>query len=253
MNPIHKANQKRWEASAANWAKAADSRGKWKRCVNDPSIVFSDRVLHYLQDIKGKKVAVLGSGDNEAVFALAAMGAEVTSVDISANQLSYAEKRAEILGFDIQFIQSDVTDLAALSNAHFDLVYTGGHVAVWVSDLEKYYLEASRILKTGGLFLVDEYHPFRRVWKTSKTELVIGYPYFERGPFKFMYDDNVLYQKEGELASYEHHWSVSDFINAIIKSGCQILEVDEYGTTSEDWEEAPLDGLPEILLIVARK
>ncbi|MEL6923511.1 MAG: class I SAM-dependent methyltransferase [Bacteroidota bacterium] len=253
MNPIHQANQKRWEASAANWAKAADSRGIWKACVNDPSLVFSERVLHYLKGIKGEKVAVLGSGDNQAVFALAGMGAAVTSVDISANQLKYAADRAEALGQSIQFIQSDVTNLSALADEQFDLVYTGGHVAVWVADLQKYYAEASRILRPGGLFIVDEYHPFRRVWKSSKNELVVGYPYFERGPFRFMYNDDVLYHQEGNLESYEHHWSVSDFFNAIIKSGCSIVEVDEYGTSSEDWEEAPMEGLPEILLIVGRK
>ena len=97
LNDMHLANQKRWDASAKRWAECTDSRGIWKRCHEDPSIVFSPTVLKYLSDIKGKKVAVLGSGDNEAVFALAGLGAKVTSVDISTEQLQYAAERAAVL------------------------------------------------------------------------------------------------------------------------------------------------------------
>jgi len=253
MNQFHEANRKRWNASADNWAAAADTRGLWKRGVEDPSLVFSERVLQHFENVEGKKVAVLGSGDNEAVFALAGMGAVVTSVDISAEQLKHAQRRADELGLDIDFLQCDVTDLSKLDDQSFDIVYTGGHVAVWVSDLTTYYSEASRILRPGGIFLVDEYHPFRRVWKASETELVVDYPYFERGPFEFMYNDNVLYHEEGDLKSFEYHWTISDFVTAIIRSGCHILELHEYGEGYEDWEEAPVAGLPEHLFIAGRK
>lgn len=252
-NQIHHTNKTRWEAAADNWAKAAESRGKWKACLEDPSIVFHQKTLSYLKNISGQRVAVLGSGDNEAVFALAGMGAVVTSIDISQGQLDHAAKRAEVLNLDIQFIQHDVTDLHSIMDEGFDMVYTGGHVGVWVADLNKYYSEAARILKPGGLFIVEEYHPFRRVWKESDKELKVEYPYFERGPFKFFYNDNVLYPEKGELPSYEFHWTVSDFMNCIIKNGCAIQEVYEYGLTSESWEVAPMHGLPEILSIVSKK
>jgi cation diffusion facilitator CzcD-associated flavoprotein CzcO len=46
--------------------------------------------LKWLADVAGKSVAVLGSGDNQVVFALAGMGAKVTSIDISKQQLDVA-------------------------------------------------------------------------------------------------------------------------------------------------------------------
>ncbi len=249
----HQANKKRWEASAQRWGEMADSRGIWKECHQNPSLVFSDKVLHYTEHIAGKQVCVLGSGDNQAVFALAGMGANVTSVDISQNQLDIAEARAKILGFDISFIQSDVTNLEQLLDQSFDLVYTGGHVAVWVADLQQYYQEATRILKPGGLFIVDEYHPFRRIWKEDWSVLEIENSYFQKGPFQYQLDTDILIPNEGDFASYEFHWRVSDFVNAMIKAGNKIVEIDEYGEQVCDWERTNFKGLPENLLIVAEK
>ena len=35
--------------------------------------------------------------------------------------------------------RADVTDLSALAAGSFDMVYVGGHVAVWESGLRKFY------------------------------------------------------------------------------------------------------------------
>ncbi|MBT8219642.1 MAG: class I SAM-dependent methyltransferase [Bacteroidia bacterium] len=250
---IHKANQTRWNAAADDWAKKAESRGLWKAAVNNPALVLNEAVRDQCAQIRNQKVCVLGSGDNEAVFAFAGMGARVTSVDISQNQLAHGAKRAAILSLDVDFVQSDVVDLHALEDASFDMVYTGGHVAVWVADLYTYYSEASRILRPGGVFIVDEYHPFRRVWQESKTELKVGYPYFDKGPFLFDYDEDVLNPQTGQYKSYEFHWQISDFVNAIIQSGCRIVQFKEYVENSEDWEVAPMEGLPGMLLIISVK
>jgi len=81
--------------------------------------------------------------------------------------------------------KADVADLRDLADATFDLVYTGGHVAVWVSDLKHYYTEAARSLRPERLLIVSEYHPFRRVWVASTTGLELGFNYFNRGPHRF--------------------------------------------------------------------
>ena len=252
-NGYHSANKERWEAASASWARSADVRGTWRRCPAEPELVLSDMELRYLAGIAGKRVCVLGSGDNQVVFALAGLGALVTSVDIAHNQLQVAERRSRELGLSIEFVQADVTDLAALPDGAFDLVYTGGHVAVWVTDLTRYYAESARILVPAGLFMISEYHPFRRIWKESKTTLTVQSRYLDRGPFEYDYSENVLSRSVGPLRCYEHHWTVGDYLNAVVSAGCRILFVDEFGEYVGDWEGAPLDGLPEYLLIVARK
>ena len=252
-NKIHEANRKRWDAGSAQWARGADSRGLWRRCPSEPELVLSPRELQYLTGVQSKRVAVLGSGDNQVVFALAGFGAIVTSVDISQNQLDVAERRAQELDLSVSFLRADVTDLTAIDSNTFDIVYTGGHVALWVADIDAYYMEAARILRPDGLFIIAEYHPFRRIWRESQTGLAVESPYFKRGPYENDVTDEILRPKPGTLKSYEFHWTISDYINAVLKSGCRLLEVDEFGTGVADWEGAPMHGLPEFLLLVARK
>jgi SAM-dependent methyltransferase len=252
-NKYHRANKKRWEAGAENWARGADSRGIWQRCPREPHLVLCEKELEYLGAVFGKRIAVLGSGDNQVVFALAGLGAVVTSVDISRKQLDVAAGRAQQLGLSVSFVQADVTDLSSLSDASFDVVYTGGHVAVWVADLDAYYSEAVRILKPGGLFMVNEYHPFRRIWRDSKKALRVEAPYLNRGPFEYDLSEDILRGKAGSLKSYEFHWTIADYLNAVLRTGCRLLLVDEFGEDVFDWEGAPMQGLPGNLLIVSQK
>ncbi len=252
-NIYHDANMTRWNAAADSWGKSADGRGLWNRCHQEPELVLSPYELRYLRPITGKRVCVLGSGDNQAVFALAGLGAQVTSVDISQQQLDIASGRAKELGLAVRFLQADVTNLSCIDSESFDVVYTGGHVAVWVSDLQRYYLEAARILKPRGLFVINEYHPFRRIWKESQDSLVVGSSYYDRGPFEYDVSEEILNAKPGNLKSYEFHWTVSDFISAVRNAGCQLIEVAEFGEGFADWEGAPMKGLPENLLVVAKK
>ena len=142
---IHTANRQRWEASAASWGEHADSRGVWRRCPTGPELVLGASELKYLADLRGKRVAVLGSGNNQVVFVLAGMGASVTSVDVAQQQLDIAQRRAREFGLAVEFVRADVTDLAAFANNSFDVVYTGGHVTVWVADLSSYYLAPTAI------------------------------------------------------------------------------------------------------------
>ena len=251
MNEFHEANRKGWDAVSPSWQAKIDAQGSWRQAATDPTVVFDPLELSYLGDVKGKQVCVLGSGDNLVAFALAGMGAQVTSVDISQTQLNTAAERARSLGLTLTFVRADVTDLAPLAANIFDLVYTGGHVAVWVADLNKYYAEAGRILKPGGLFIVNEYHPFRRIWKWGSDHLEVETPYFNRGPHQF--DRAAEAGSQAALPSYEFHWTIADFVAALQASGCTLVALHEFGEQAEDWEATPLAGLPQCLLLIGKK
>ena len=95
----------------------------------------------------GKRVCQICSGDNLAAFALAAMGAKVTSVDQSEIQLEIARERARELGLAIRFVRSDVAAMGEVEAETHDLVcYTNG-VMVWLSDLSGVFGEVRRILR----------------------------------------------------------------------------------------------------------
>jgi ubiquinone/menaquinone biosynthesis C-methylase UbiE len=250
---MHEANRRGWDAASPQWQAKIEADGAWRRCHLEPELALDESELEYLREVAGQEVCVLGSGDNLVVFALAGMGARVTSVDISQKQLEIAAGRAAELGLDISFIRADVTDLGGLADERFDLVYTGGHVAVWVSDLRRYYAEAARILKRGGRFVVDEYHPFRRIWKDRPEQLEVDRGYFDRGPYRYDRSAEVPGAEAGSLPSFEFHWTVADLVTAMLDAGCELVALREWDDRPYRWEGAPLGGLPGCLLMVARK
>ena len=253
MNEWHEANRKGWDAVSPQWQAMIEERGEWRGCPDDPGIALHPLELDHLGDISGKDVCVLGSGDNLVVFALAGMGARVTSVDISQVQLDTAAGRAGELGLDISFVRADVTDLGPLRDSTFDVVYTGGHMAVWVSDLKRYYSEAGRILKSGGTFMVKEYHPFRRIWEQSPGQLEMEFGYYDRGPHQYDRSEDIPGAEAGSLPSYEFQWTVSDYVSALLDAGCELVAAHEIGDAVQEWEGPNLEGLPEYLLLVGKK
>ena len=252
MNRYHRANRDKWNLASPRWAAAQERRGTWRIAHQQPGKVFLPQELELIGTVENRDVCVLGSGDNLAVFAFAGMGARVTSVDISAEQLQVARQRADELGLDVQFLEADVTNLGGLESAACDLVYTGGHVGVWVSDLRAYYREAVRILREGGLFLVNEYHPFRRIWKDQDTSLEIQYSYFDKGPHDYRVSEDHA-NAPGDMKQFEFHWTVSQYLNAVVEQGVELIRFEEIGDGPEEWEYAPLEGLPRNLLIAGRK
>lgn len=246
MNDLHESNRACWNEWADCWRQKGDQRGTWRECHRVPGLVLSPVEMSFLSDVRGKDVCVLGSGDNEVVFALAGMGARVTSVDISEKQLEVARERAGILGLEVSFLRADVADLSGLSDVSFDGVYTGGHVSVWVSDIRGVYAEAGRILRPKGFFIVNEYHPVRRMWHESKGPEP-NHRYFNRGPYE--------YRSDAGLPQIEFHWTVADHIQAVLDAGCALIKVDELGEGKESDEYDPWvpPTLPMYLLIVGCK
>jgi SAM-dependent methyltransferase len=284
MNRMHEANRKRWDVATARYKARGDADGDWRRCHIDPSLGFERGSLallrQYVGDLQGKSACVLSSGDNYAAFALVGLGADVTSVDISQKQLDVAAERAAQLGLDIRFVRADVVNLPAWMDGTFDFACSTNGVMVWVTDPQKYYLEAYGILRPGGVFLSYDIHPFQRPWNAVPEPLTMVKPYFDSGPKEWLYDpesgetslaSEVLPEERlGRVSAFKCHWTIGELITAMLGAGFEFLHVlEEPGTdpafwlpkaTDEelegdllDWRKNPRVGLPAWLTLVARK
>ena len=79
----------------------------------------------------GKKVLEIGCGLGTDTINFARAGAQVTAVDLSAESLALAKKRAEIFGFSdrINFFEANAEKLSGFVKPQvFDLVYSFGVV-----------------------------------------------------------------------------------------------------------------------------
>lgn len=263
MNKIHEANRRSWNANAADWQRLRDRDQLWRQCTQQPAVAFQGQALELIQQyvsvLAGKRVCVIGSGDNYAAFALAGMGAAVTSVDIAEKQLAVAEERAQLLGLEMTFVRADAADLAPLAAESFDLVFSSNGFYVWIADVPAVFSAISRILRPKGYYIFYDVHPFQRPWDREETQLTMVKSYWASGPLQDEEDDH-----------YEFHYTIADLLNGLAASSlrlCQLLESApsdsrywqdfsyEAGTEVDltDWRNNPRAGLPAWLTVVAQK
>lgn len=171
------------------------------------------RMQQYYKSFEGMKICIPSSGDNLAAFAFHLLGAEVTSCDISCNQIDNAKSIAEKNGWNINFKVLDSMDMSSINSESYDLLYTSNGVHVWISDLCLMYAGFNRILKNGGRYIFFETHPFIRPFDDTTNELKVNKSY------------NKIEMFSGDMPNY--HWRVQDFTNSIIESGFTINAMDE--------------------------
>ncbi len=261
---LHDVNRRHWDATASEWKRLRDQDGGWRRCCQEPHVAFEGQALETILEsvgtLDGKKVCVVGSGDNYAAFALAGLGADVTSVDISKRQLQEAAARASELGLQIRFICADAATLQPLTDGSFDLVCSTNGFFIWIADLLMVFSEITRVLKAGGYYIFYDIHPFQRPWKDQVEPLGMVKPYWDKGP----------YESGAHEDAYEFHWTLADILNALAKAGLSVRKTIESaaadsrfwqgpsyeaGTDNSllDWRHNPRAGLPVWLTVAAVK
>lgn len=261
---LHEANRRYWDAAAPGWERLRDEDGGWRECAHNPQVAFEGLALETLLEVAGglagKRVCVVGSGDNYAAFALAGMGAEVTSVDISEQQLEIAARRATQLGQAIRFVRADAAELEALDAGCFDLVCSTNGFLVWLADLPAVFGEIACRLKTGGHYVFYDVHPFQRPWKEQLSPIEMSKPYWDRHPADGCEDDPAP----------EFHWTLADILNALAAAGLSVRKVVESPAGSsrfwqgysyqpgtddglQDWKNNPRAGLPVWLTVASAK
>jgi hypothetical protein len=98
-----------------------------------------------------------------------------------------------------------------------------------------------------------ESQALRRIFKDDPDALTVEQSDFERGPFCQEVANGLFDRGPGELSSYESHWTIADMDHAMIEPGCELVALDEIGDEVEGWEVPPLAGLPQLILLAARK
>lgn len=239
-NYIVSKNRRDWDSYSAEYMSRSHSAERLRALADAPQSAFDGAVWRQLTaafpDFNGIKVCVPSSGDNIAVYAFALLGAEVVSCDFSENQLSAARKTAENLGIAdrIRFVRSDTMRLDEIGDGAFDLVYTSNGVHVWLNDLGAMYGNIFRIMRRGGVYIMYDVHPFRRIYG---EDMNVVKPYDSTGPFEDEYNVNF-------------HWRVCDIFNAIAASGIRVYHMEEIMSRGENGDGS---ALPAFICMAGEK
>ena len=119
----------------------------------------NENKLKLLGSVKGKKILEIGCGGGQCSVAFAKQGAKCTGLDLSREQLKYAEELAKKNKVSIKFLKHDIQTLKGLKSNTYDIVFSA-FALHYVPDLTKCFEEVFRVLKKGGLFVFSFDHPF---------------------------------------------------------------------------------------------
>lgn len=254
-------NVKAWwnETSDSDWYRSLRTEEQINRLQEDPASAFHpavyDLIRKYLPDLKDLRILLPSSGDNHVAFALAVMGAQVTSADISERQLENAAEIAKRLRLNIEFICDDTMKLSHIPDSTFDMVYTSNGTLSWIDDLDGMNRNICRVLKPGGYAVIYDLHPFNRP--------------FSGDAFK---EPKIV--KSYQDVFPDLHWRLQDIVNSQIRSGLTVCEMAELPAVDasfwfayaelqkrsrtelegiNDWTKNPLAALPAWLTLVSKK
>ena len=227
MDEIAAYNQARWKQLVK--ANALFTRPKLNLDVNSAGKVIDfDGIFG---DVSGKDVLCLASGGGQQSVAVAMLGANVTVLDLSAEQLGRDREAAEHYGFDIKIVQGDMRDLSCFEDASFDIV---NHVYSlnFVPDANTVFREVARVLRVGGIYHFNCANPF--VMETSQNDwngegYVFKNIYKDKAQISYEDQDWVYERNECEPIAkpIEYRHTLSSLFNNLIKNKFVVFHVSD--------------------------
>lgn len=130
--------------------------------------------LGLLGELDGTRAIELGCGGGQFGIAVSKRGADVTGIDLSEEQLSYARSLADDHDQEIEYFLGSVTDMPMISDASYDLAFSA-FAFQWVKDLRACFEEAYRILKEDGKLVFSVDHPFYKIVDPETYEFNASY------------------------------------------------------------------------------
>jgi SAM-dependent methyltransferase len=201
-----------------------------------------------LPDVEGKHVLHLQCATGESSAELAALGALVTGVDISAEATAVARERVP----NAVFLEADVHRLPLqLERGRFDLVYTGGGVFYWLHDLDAWARGIAAALKPGGTLLAYDDHPvaacvdqashWREDYFDESPIVDVGWRHFD------------LPGEPAREEKYERFWRLGQIVSAVAGSGLVLRSLEEFSTIYKTYWREKDPRVPGQFLLVAAK
>ncbi len=214
------ANRRWWDADAEDYLAAhGDFLGQADFVWCPEGLRESDAGL--LGELAGRRVLEVGCGSAPCARWLAAHGARVVGVDLSAGMLRHAVQAARDTGISVPLVQADAARLPFAGNS-FDLACSAFGAVPFVADSAAVMREVARVLRPGGLWVFAITHPLRWIFPDDpgKAGLTVAQSYFDRTPY-------VEVDRAGDPTYVEHHRTLGDRVREIVAAGLVLEDLVE--------------------------
>ena len=204
-------------------AKAYDEwAGQYDSNENKTRDLDRKATIEMLTGLNFQQVLEIGCGTGKNTEWLITRAKEIMAIDFSEGML--AKARQKINSNKVEFLLADLNSTWPLNDKQFDLV-TCNLVLEHIKNLNSVFRQAYGKLKTGGIFFVSELHPFKQYLNTKA---------------RFENEEGIQ-----ELEVFQHH--VSDFIQAALKNGFGIIQLNEW------FDEPDETNIPRLITFLFEK
>lgn len=235
----HEINRRSWNEGT----KAHNShKGDQAKFLREGGTTLWAEEIALLGDIKGKTLLHLQCNSGQDSLSIVKhLDARVTGVDISDEAIDFATKLSAESAIPASFIRSDIYDFFEQNTEEFDLAFSSYGVLVWLSDLKKWGEGIAKSLKSGGKFVLIEFHPalmvFEGNWKLKFNYMGGSYVEFESGVGDYVAMagsaasiDTI--EDAGDFKNpepgVEYQWGMADIVMALLSAGLTLSDMREY-------------------------
>jgi SAM-dependent methyltransferase len=240
---LHEQNRKSW--NHATRAHETHKGGQAAFLREGGTTLFPEE-LALLGDVRGKRVVHLQCNAGPDTLSIAALGADVTGVDISDTAIEAARRLSRESGIPGTFVRSDLFDWFHGDVGGFDVAFASYGALCWISDLVAWARGVATILAPGGRLVVMEFHPAlyaiewvdgrwtfgptkggggaRIDWPTGISDYV-GASGDGLVPWGASSPDAAF---ENPEACHEFEWSIGDVVAAIAEAGMHVEVLREW-------------------------
>lgn len=195
-----------------------------------------------LPDIEGKSILDLGCGTGIFTFLLEAYKPErLMGIDLSEEMLEIARKKAVMQGSYAKFIQGDATKVDQYVDQKYDLIFSST-TTHYVENLTVLFENIAKCITDNGMIILSVIHPVY----TAMYPIEHGdtFPDDEEWQIRYLDQSKRAYiqpwieyndRYKNHLSS-SYHYLFSDYVNAIVKAGLKLSEVQE-PMPPENWKE----------------
>lgn len=195
-----------------------------------------------LGDIREQRLLHLMCNCGHDTLSLAKLGASCVGVDISDKAIETAKEAAATLALPVDFVRSDVYDLAL--SEQFDIVYVSKGSLYWLDDLAEFAKIVARHLRPSGRLYIYEDHSLLGILleidPTEYNRATGDIDYFHKlEPSSTVGLDYIGLTGQGTKSCHEWQWTMGDFVTSIAQAGLKIEFLHEWPFVSSfrywDW------------------
>lgn len=236
MDEISHTNRQRWNALAR-------ANVEWSR----PHLEYTreqaaENICRHgiLKDVAGKNVLCLASGGGQDSVAFGLLGAGVTVLDLSDEQLERDRLAAAHHHLQVTTLQGDMRDLSIFADSSFDIVWQVYSIN-FIPDIQPVVQGVARILKPGGIYFLQFANPFtiavdEEAWNGEAYPLKYPYTDGENITAYFPYWD--VTQEDGSKvrvdSPHEFRHTLATMLNTLVANRFTLLGLWEYLDTTEN-------------------